>query len=100
MMSSRLLMEFGGAIAELQKGNQVARQDWCGAWLILVPGSTPHITPDSPYGQVLGEYADCDGYIDQIHIQPHIDLFTYTDDMQPGWTPTQADMLAEDWIIV
>ena len=75
-------MDFGDALAALKAGSRVAREGWNGKgmWLHLV-------TPDNsiPLG---------------YPIQPYIAMKTADDKMQPGWLASQADMLAEDWVLV
>ena len=96
-------LTFGQALEFLKAGHQVAREGWNGKgmWIMLVPGTQPRITPESPYGKVLGEYANTDdGCVDQVRIESHIDMFTATGDIQPGWLASQADMLGEDWGVV
>jgi hypothetical protein len=88
-------MSFGQAIEALKDGKKVARQGWNGKgmWLIMVPG-TPNVRPvaGTPYSKA--------GITQETNINPHIDMFTATGDMQPGWSATQTDMLADDWQIV
>jgi hypothetical protein len=48
---------------------------------------------DTPYAAALGDGTTCT-------INPHIDMFTATGEMQPGWLASQTDMLANDWQIV
>ncbi|PHM52406.1 Thoeris anti-defense Tad2 family protein [Xenorhabdus hominickii] len=33
-------------------------------------------------------------------IVPHLDLKNAQGVMQPGWSPSQSDLFAEDWIVV
>lgn len=35
-----------------------------------------------------------------VCIDPHIDMYTAKGTMQPGWLASQADMLADDWMVV
>ena len=88
-------MNFGQAIEALKNGSKVSREGWNGKgmWLILVPGST-NITPGAgtPYSKA--------GITEPTNINPHIDMFTATGEMQPGWLASQTDMLADDWGIV
>ena len=87
-------MTFGAAIEALKLGQKVARVGWNGKgmWLILVPG-TPDVWPHegTPYHRA--------GLV-HTSINPHIDMFTATGEMQPGWLASQTDMLAEDWVIL
>lgn len=88
-------MYFGSALEALKAGNKVARKGWNGKgmWLILVPSSNGiRPTDGSPYFKA--------GLQNKITIDPHIDMFTAQGTMQPGWLASQADMLADDWVIV
>lgn len=87
-------MDFGDALKALKAGHRVRRAGWNGKgmWLILVPG-TPAVTPreGSPYAAV---------GLKTVDINPHIDMFTADQKMQPGWLASQTDMLADDWEVV
>ena len=44
-----------------------------------------------------------DGYFDDeygLPLDPYITMKTAGETMQPGWLASQADMLAEDWLIL
>jgi len=86
-------MNFGQAIEALKEGNKVSREGWNGKnmWLILVPGNTVNMVENTPYYKA---------GLRSAKINPHIDMFTATGEMQPGWLASQADMLADDWGIV
>lgn len=88
-------LTFGSAIDAMKGGERVARKGWNGRgmWLILVAGSNG-IRPDSgtPYSNA--------GLTDKVNINPHIDMHTATGEMQPGWLASQADILADDWVIL
>jgi hypothetical protein len=88
-------MNFGEAIEALKAGRKVARAGWNGKgmWLVLVPASQPTLREGSVYHEALSGAGTC-------HINAHIDMFTATGDMQPGWLASQSDMLAEDWSTV
>lgn len=88
-------MTFGKALELLKAGAVVRRKDWTTMWLVFIPGNTRKLTLDSPYGQALSIQKQAETY---ITINPHIDIYTADGCMQPGWTPTQADMLAGDWM--
>lgn len=75
-------MTFGIAIEALKNGQKVARQGWnCkGMFLKLIPsGNAMYL-----------------GY----PMQDCIGMKTANNVMQPGWLASQADILAEDWIII
>lgn len=73
---------FGWALERLNEGSRVARAGWNGKgmWLCCIkPGN-----------------AMCNGF----DMQPCIGMKTVDSKMQPGWVPSQQDMLALDWVIV
>lgn len=93
-------MTFGKAIQALKAGEIVRRGGWNprGMWLVYIEGRTRfrETQPPSPYEIGLQLHGYVDGHVE---ILPHIDMFT-GDSMQPGWTPTQMDMLASDWEVI
>lgn len=80
-------------MAALLAGKKIARGGWNGKNMFLVYVSgTPNspIAAGTPYAAALKGHAS-------ITIDPHIDMFTAKGTMQPGWEPTQSDILANDW---
>ena len=90
-------MNFGEAIECLKRGQRVCRAGWNGKgmWLILV-ASTPNcpLKPGTPYQKALNTPTHGQG---TVTINAHIDMYTATGEMQPGWLASQTDMLADDW---
>ena len=86
-------MTFGLAIEALKKGYKVARKGWDGKgmFLFLVPGSKFKVNRPP----LLGIYEEGT----EISYHAHIDMKTAQGDIIP-WLASQADMLAEDWVIV
>ena len=86
-------MDFGEALKALKDGKKVARKGWNGKgmWLIYVKGSQIYTVPDSAYRNA---------GLNDVTINPHIDMMTATGEMQPGWLASQTDMLADDWEVV
>ena len=83
-------MNFSKALTYLKLGNKIARSGWNGKnmWLIYIEGTnitTPEGTPYNNAG------------LEEITIDPHIDMYTAQGTMQPGWLASQSDLLAEDW---
>ena len=73
-------LTFSTALHMLKDHRRVFRLGWNGAgqWLTLIhPGNAMHM-----------------GY----EMQPCIGIKTAGEVMQPGWVPSQSDMLAEDWV--
>jgi len=75
-------MDFGEALKALKAGEKVAREGWNGKgmWIAFSPGSAC-LPPERFWAKQNG-------------------MKTATGDMQPGWLASQADMLAEDWVVV
>jgi len=61
-------------------------------FIIYVPGSEVEVKENTPYWNA--------GLRGKIKIEPHFDMYTAQGTMQPGWVCSQADMNADDWIIV
>ena len=79
-------MNFGAALEELKSGARIQRPGWNGngMWLVLIhPGNAMHTSAAGAFD-----------------MQPCIGLKTATNVMQPGWVPSQADMLANDWSVL
>ena len=73
---------FGWAVTQVMEGKKIAREGWNGKnmWVCMIhPGNAAHR-----------------GFA----MQPCLGLKTANGNMQPGWNASQADMLAEDWIVL
>lgn len=88
-----VLMNFGHALVMLKHGEKVARAGWNGKgmFLFLVPGSTFKVSRPP----LLGIYPEGT----EVEYHPHIDMKTAQGYVVP-WLASQADVLAEDWLIV
>lgn len=94
------MFNFGKVLDVLPTGVAVARKGWApGQCIMFVPGSEFPIEATRPLGIALGE--DAVGH--KVRYGAHIDLVTpnYEENGPPFlvtvWTPTQPDLLAEDW---
>jgi hypothetical protein len=79
-------LSFGAALNALKKGHRVRRGDWdgTGKWLVLIrAGNAVHTSRNGSF-----DMQDCIG------------LKTAQSTMQPGWVASQADLLANDWVIL
>lgn len=87
------MMNFGHALVMLKRGEKVARAGWNGKgmFLFLVPGSTFKVSRPP----LLGIYPEGA----EVEYHPHIDMKTAQGYVVP-WLASQADVLAEDWLIV
>ena len=84
---------FGWAIQMLQEGHKVQRASWNdkGMWLVMQTGSEVELREGSCYYKA---------GLRNVKIDAHIDMFTASGSMQPGWLASQSDMLSNDWCIV
>jgi hypothetical protein len=101
-MSAGTGLTFGAALAALKKGMRVARDGWYGRgmWLALSgPIEGRRIPANAFWSPRNAEYAaqTIDG---SANVLPCITMKTAEGDIQMGWTPSQRDMLAEDWFII
>ena len=88
-------LTFGDAIQALKDGKKVSRSGWNGKgmFLVFIAGTKDaKLTEGTPYEVALKSNI--------VTINPHIDMYTTTGEMQPGWLASQADMLSDDWVIV
>lgn len=83
-------MPFGSAIELMKKGCKVKRQGWNGKNQYIELASA--ISYTNPVGEVVNS--------EHAAIGNKAIAFVGTSGVQMGWLASQADMLAEDWLIV
>ena len=83
-------MTFGMAIEATRKGKRIARKGWNGKgqYVELATG----ISYVNPTGEIINASHDAIGN--------RAFAFVGTSGVQMGWLASQADMLAEDWVII
>jgi hypothetical protein len=86
-------MDFGDALEAIKNGERVARAGWNGKdmFIFLVPGSTFEVNRPP----LLGIYPEGT----KVEYHAHIDMKTAQGYVVP-WLASQADLLAEDWVMV
>lgn len=84
------VMDFGVAIMNLKEGRRVARKGWNGK------GQYLELATDISYTSAAGQVINCE----HAAIGNKAIAFVGTSGVQMGWLASQADMLAEDWIIL
>lgn len=86
-------MDFGDALKAIKNGERVARAGWNGKdmFISLVPGSTFEVSRQ-PMLSVFGEGT-------KIEYHDHIYMKT-AQGYVVSWLASQADLLAEDWVVV
>jgi len=96
-------MNFGEALKNLLNGKKVARKGWNGKDQFVYYTDCSRINLDELRNEArahLRNYYKIDRSTDQVFINGHLDLKNAQDQIVVGWTPTQTDMLANDWYIV
>lgn len=83
---------FSVALDLIKQGKRVAREGWNGKgmFVFLVPGSTFTVNRE-PLLSIMGEGT-------QVQYHGHIDMKTAQGYVVP-WLASQADLLAEDWVL-
>jgi hypothetical protein len=87
-------MDIGEAIRALKTTRHAIRRHDLADIIVLVPGSTVTVDRDRPLGKALPRNVGT-----PVFYQPHLDVVNARREVRP-WTPTSADLLAEDWELV
>lgn len=96
-------LTFGLAIEALKQGKKVSRAGWNGKgmWIALMPSLyLPPNSTQTPGAKVNDRTAKHIGVDAPLDSQPYIAMWTAEKKWQPGWLASQADILAEDWLII
>lgn len=93
-------LDFGFALKALKNGIKIARSGWNGKgmWLSLSCDGSRQVAAEKFWSPHNAEFARQNG--GTATVQPCITMKTADGSIQMGWSPSQADMLAEDWVIV
>lgn len=96
-------MSFGHAIEALKNGQRVARAGWNGKGMFIVLMPRLQLPPFNTQGterKVNDRTAKWIGEDTPLDCQPYFAMWTAAKQWQPGWLASQADMLANDWMIL
>lgn len=97
------LLDFGEALELLKQGKRVAREGWNGKgmFIVLMPALyLPCYNSQASGAKVNDRTAKHIGKDTPLDSQPYIAMKTATNQWQPGWLASQADILAEDWVVL
>lgn len=88
-------LDFGQALTALKAGRRVCREGWNGKgmWLAMMPAMTVPEGMVNARTKVFVPRGD-------LHVGAYIVMWTAQGTWQPGWLASQADMLADDWMVV
>lgn len=96
-------MNFGQAIEQMKIGQKLTREGWNGKnqFVVLMPAlKLPAHSSQEPGAKVNDRTAKYIGVDTPLDSQPYFAMWNAQGKWQPGWSATQSDMLAEDWLIV
>jgi len=96
-------LSFGDALIMLKQGNKVSRSGWNGKgmFIVMMDGlKLPSFNTQEAGPKVNDRTAMFIGKDTPLDSQPYIAMSTATGQWQPGWLASQADMLADDWMVV
>ena len=93
------LMDFGGAIKAIKKGEKVARVGWNGKsmWIALGKGN-PALPSEEFWNEHTKKFAENNG--GSAEVLPYILFKTADSKILMGWLASQTDILSEDWVVV
>lgn len=90
--------DIGWAIRLIRGGQKVRREGWRKSFIVFMSGlSLPPYNTMGTDRKVNDRTAKFIGEDTPLNSQPYLAMFTEDGDWQPGWIPSQADLLAEDW---
>jgi hypothetical protein len=97
-------MNFGEALEKLKLGEKLARPMWeaVGMFVVLMPAlELPPHSSQEPGAKVNDRTAKHIGEDTPLNSRPYLAMFIgFTGEWQPGWTPQQSDLFADDWEVV
>lgn len=95
-------LTFGLALEMLKKGSKIARAGWNGKGMWVTLSGVANINTSVPAEKLWNphnaEFARQNG--GAAEVQPCFTMKTAQNTIQMGWTASQSDMLAEDWVVV
>ena len=95
-MENKNLGNFGNAIAALKDGKKVAREGWNGKNMFLWLKPAAVIKAEWCKDPLLKELAERNG--GSIPALGTICMYTAHGEVLSGWTPSQTDVLSDDWL--
>lgn len=92
-------LNFGQAIEAMKQGSKVAREGWNGKgmWIALGQGNLK-LPSESFWNKHSRSFAEQNG--GTAEVLPYILFKTADNKILMGWSASQTDILAEDWIIL
>lgn len=95
-------MNFSEALVQLKDQKPMTRRDWShpGMFVVLMPALyLPPFNTQDTSRKVNDRTAKWIGEDKPLDSQPYFAMYTKDEKWQPGWVPSTADLLADDWTI-
>lgn len=94
------VMDFGVALMNLKEGRRVARKGWNGKGMYVFLATDVSFHTKADLGEFNSEHSEECSELNSVEVGDMLVLRTAHGALQPGWLASQADMLAEDWVIL
>lgn len=94
------VMDFGVALMNLKEGRRVARKGWNGKGMYVFLATDVSFHTKADLGEFNSEHSEECSELNSVEVGDMLVLRTAQGALQPGWLASQADMLAEDWVIL
>lgn len=94
------VMDFGVALMNLKEGRRAARKGWNGKGMYVFLATDVSFHTKADLGEFNSEHSEECSELNSVEVGDMLVLRTAQGALQPGWLASQADMLAEDWVIL
>lgn len=91
------LLGFSDALIYMKAGHKVCRQAWFDEWVCLADGFDA-LPAEKFWNKHTNQLATLNG--GSANVKKYFLFVNTKKEVQMGWTPTQEDMLAMDWIVI
>lgn len=88
-------MKHGAASEQAQQGKRIAREGWNGKGMFVFYVPPVDLAPEQ-VDERMRQFVP-DG---PVHVDGYFAMWTAQGTLQPGWLASQADQLADDWIVL
>lgn len=94
------VMDFGVALMNLKEGHRITRKGWNGKGMYVFLASDVNFRTEADLSEFNPTHTEECNELNAVEVGDMMVLRTAQGTLQPGWLASQADMLAEDWIIL
>ena len=94
------VMDFGVALMNLKEGHRITRKGWNGKGMYVFLAKDLSFRTEADLSEFNPTKTEDCNEINSVEVQDVLVLRTAQGTLQPGWLASQADILAEDWLIL